>query len=175
MDILRNECNLFSCLLQYTSVKTISVTNNSIGSRSAATVLVGNNSSAQVAHSGRSRTYTVLYNWIGLKCPRRCSMFTVTISHCETKWCWPELLALFSSEVEETEDISKKQTFHLSLYLFVYFGNTKLSQKIVDCIVLQTIYEGKDEGFITAVAKLQCNQLLEAHILWNCCTVRSYM
>ena len=48
-----------------TFLEPLSVTNNSVGSRSAAAGYVANNRSAHVARSGRSRTYAVLHNWNG--------------------------------------------------------------------------------------------------------------
>ena len=46
----------------FKELKNISITINSVGSRLAAADHVGNNSSAHVAGSGRSRTNAVLYN-----------------------------------------------------------------------------------------------------------------
>ena len=47
-------------------VKTLSVTNNSVSSRIAATSHVSHNSSAHVALSGSSQTDIVVRNWKGL-------------------------------------------------------------------------------------------------------------
>ena len=87
-----------------TTTQALSVTNNSVGPRTAAVGKVGTAIVAHVARSGRSRIDAVICNWKGLQCSKK-----------------------IASMISQKRDLERLDTFHLTLKLW---KEEKKSKKI---------------------------------------------